>query len=73
VTPGFVVDSSVRRLKPYGVPIYPIGDGTTDSEPQWNEFIARSAAHRSPALSVWRYGVTNRRIWSLLERTPPTG
>jgi hypothetical protein len=71
VTPAFVVDAAVRRLRPYNLPIYPIGDGTTADAREWRQFIERSRSHRAPALSVWRYGVTNSRVWSLLAGSPP--
>lgn len=71
VTAGFAIDSAVRALEPFGLPIVPIGDGTIDDAVAWREFVDESYARSAPAVSVWRYGVASTSIWELLRDVPP--
>ena len=71
VTPRFVLDAAVEKLRPFGLPIQPIGDGTRAEESEWDDFIERAYASDAEAVSVWRYGVTATSVWRLLKATPP--
>jgi hypothetical protein len=71
ISPGYVVEAAIERLGRYDLPIYPIGDGTTSNSGEWREFIVESQARNAPALSVWRYGVTDQRVWGWLQDSPP--
>ncbi len=71
IGPGFILGSAMARLREFGRPIHPIGDGTVRSLHGWQEFIDQSYANEADTLSVWRYGVAERDLWSLLRDTPP--
>lgn len=71
IGPRFILDSAMARLREFGLPIHPIGDGTSDGVEGWSEFIDESYLNEANTVSVWRYGVADRGIWSLLRDTPP--
>lgn len=71
VTAAFVMAVALRRLERFGLPIHPIGDGTVGTDSGWSSFIEQSFAARASSVSVWRYGVADRAIWSLLRDNPP--
>ena len=71
VTPRFVLDAAVESLRPFGLPVHPIGDGTRAEESEWDEFIERAFASDAESVSVWRYGVTAPAVWRLLKESPP--
>jgi len=72
ITPSFVIDTSMARLREFGLPIHPIGDGTVPNVAHWNEFIDHSyRAAEAETVSVWRYGVTSADVLALLRDTPP--
>lgn len=71
VTAAFVVESAMRRLRQYGRPLHPIGDGTPGTLSAWGEFINQSYGEEAETLSVWRYGVADPAIWRMLKNTPP--
>ncbi len=71
VTPRFALQSAIRAVSEFGLPIHPIGDGTVADGGEWAEFIDEAFASRSQALSVWRYGVTDDAVWQLLRDRPP--
>jgi len=70
MTPEFLLDVSAQILQPYGLPIQPVGQGTSGSA-LWARFLDYATLTGAPELSVWRYGVVGQDVWSLLgERTP---
>jgi LysM repeat protein len=72
ITPGFVVATSMARLRTFGLPIHPIGDGTVADVKRWSEFIDESYSNaEAETLSVWRFGVTSPDVLALLRDTPP--
>lgn len=71
VTPRFVLDAAMDKLRPFGLPVRPIGDGTSDVESEWSEFIDRAYENNAEAVSVWRFGVTPSAVWRLLSANPP--
>ncbi len=71
VTPAFVVESAMRHLRAYGLPLHPIGDGTTGTLSAWGEFINQSYGEQAETVSVWRFGVADPGIWRMLKNTPP--
>jgi len=71
VTPRFALQSAVRAVSEFGLPVHPIGDGTVDDSAQWSEFIEEAFASRAEAMSVWRFGVADSAIWELLRDSPP--
>ncbi|MDA1239328.1 MAG: LysM domain-containing protein [Chloroflexi bacterium] len=71
VTPAFIVDTMMKRLTDFGRPVHPIGDGTSKAREAWVEFIDRSYVAEAETVSLWRYGVADRRILELLRDTPP--
>ncbi len=71
MTPRFALQSAVRHLQHLGLPIHPIGDGTTSDTGEWREFLTETYASQSEALSVWRYGLGEAPLWELLRDNPP--
>ena len=71
VTPRFVLDAAMDRLRPFGLPVRPIGDGTREDEAEWSEFVTLAYEHQASAVSVWRFGVASAGIWRLLQSMPP--
>ena len=71
VTPRFALQSAVRAVSDFGLPVHPIGDGTVDDGTQWSEFIEEAFASQSEAMSVWRFGVADTTVWELLRDSPP--
>lgn len=71
ITPRFLLDVAAAKLRPFGLPVHPIGDGTRAEQSEWDDFIERAYAIDAVAVSVWRYGVTDPSVWRLLEATPP--
>jgi hypothetical protein len=71
VTPSFVVESAMRHLRSFGLPLHPIGDGTAGSLAAWGEFINQSYGEEAETVSVWRFGVADPGVWRLLKNTPP--
>ena len=71
VTARFVLDVALDKLRPFGLPVRPIGDGTRAEESEWRDFIERAYASGAEAVSAWRFGVTEPGVWQLLKETPP--
>ena len=71
VTARFVLDVATDKLRPFGLPVRPIGDGTRAEESEWRDFIERAYENGAEAVSVWRFGVTDASVWQLLKETPP--
>ncbi|MEX1022087.1 MAG: LysM domain-containing protein [Dehalococcoidia bacterium] len=71
ITSGFVISSAMQRLRSYGLPIHPIGDGTVTGADGWDDFIDESYAVDAETVSVWRHGVTSPEVLRLLRDTAP--
>jgi LysM domain len=72
VTPEFLLDVTTQVLSPYGLPLRPVGQGSSDSS-QWGRFIDHATAAGMPEFSVWRYGVTSPDVWPVLSDRTPSG
>jgi hypothetical protein len=66
VSPRFVLDVAQHVLSPYGLPVHPVGTGSTH-ENLWREFVEHAVALGSRTLSLWRFGTTNPAIWSVVK------
>ena len=71
VTPQFVLDAAMRKLRPFNLPVHPLGDGTVAGGDEWSQFLEQAFAHEAEAVSVWRFGVTDPSVWRLLKDNPP--
>ena len=71
VTPRFALQSAIRAVSGFGLPVHPIGDGTVADGAQWSEFIEEAFASQAEAMSVWRFGVADTTVWELLRDSPP--
>jgi len=71
VTARFALQSAIRAVGGFGLPVNPIGDGTVAGGTEWNDFIDESFASNAQEISVWRYGVTDEAVWQLLRDRPP--
>jgi LysM repeat protein len=71
VTVQFALDSTMRSLQRFNLPVTPVGDGTAPGIDEWREFIDRSYDHNAEAVSVWRYGVASPALWEMLRDVPP--
>jgi nucleoid-associated protein YgaU len=72
ITPEFLLDITSRLLAPYGLPLMPVGQGTSDAT-QWARFIGHATAAGMPEQSVWRHGVTSADVWPVLAERTPSG
>ena len=70
VTPRFVLETALDRLRRFGLPVHPIGDGQSAADEGWGEFIDAAFASDAEAVSVWRFGVTEPSVWRLLADNP---
>jgi hypothetical protein len=70
VTPEFLLDVSQSMFAKYNLPIYPVGQGASTYD-AWVRFMTRASQLNMPAVSVWRYGVTNPQVWPLLHYLTP--
>jgi LysM repeat protein len=71
ITGGFVLSAAMPRLRAFGRPIHPIGDGTVASHSAWASFVDDSFGLNADAISVWRFGVADPLVWQLLSERPP--
>lgn len=71
ITPRFALQSAIRAVEEFGLPVHPIGDGTVGGGDEWSDFIDEAFASRAEALSVWRFGVADDAVWQLLRDSPP--
>lgn len=70
IGPDFVVSTMMERLREFGRPVHPIGDGT--AREGWAEFIDASYSHAgADSVSLWRYGVATDQMLATLRDTPP--
>jgi hypothetical protein len=73
VTPQFLVDLSLNMLSAYGLPIQPVGQGSTTNLASWESFIDHGYQRGVETVSVWRYGVTPPGVLSVLRNAAPAG
>lgn len=73
VTPELLLEVSRSVLKPYGLPIQPIGQGSASGDGAWQRFVDRAFQLGMGAVGVWRYGVTGSDVWQLLKKASPQG
>ena len=71
ITPRFVLSAAMPRLRKFGLPIHPIGDGSASSSEGWPEFLDEAFALLAESVSVWRVGEIEPGILQLLRDTPP--
>ena len=71
ITPRFILEAAMPQLREFGLPIHPIGDGTTGSNDGWPEFLDESFALFAESVSVWRVGEVESGVLRLLRDTPP--
>ena len=71
VTPEFIFDVSTALLSKYGLPQVQVGSGATPNAGEWQRYIQRAYAQGSPYVTVWRYGVTEPGVFTVLRDTLP--
>ena len=71
MTARFAIDTTMRSLARFNMPITPVGDGTAPAIDDWREFIDTSYSHDVESVSVWRYGVASPALWGMLRDVPP--
>jgi hypothetical protein len=69
ITPEVTLDFTQQALGRFGLPIRPVGQGTSDVD-SWRRFIGHAFTLGMGAVSVWRYGTSNPAVWPLLHDTP---
>ncbi len=71
VTPQFLLDLTLASVRSFNLPVQPIGQGAAATVAQWQAFLDHSFSKGIEAVSVWRYGVTDRQILQLLKEHAP--
>jgi LysM repeat protein len=71
ITPEFLVTVTNKVLAPLGLPIRHVGQGATTDVNEFRRFMNVAQAGGSDTVSVWRYGVTGKDVFSLLRDLPP--
>ena len=71
VTPQFLLDLTLASARSYNLPVQPIGQGAAATVGEWRAFLDHSFSQGIEAVSVWRYGVTDRQILQLLKEQAP--
>jgi hypothetical protein len=66
ITPQFALNVAFDMLKPYGLPIQPIGQGSIGHEQSWKNFVSQAFARGANSVGVWRFGVTAPDVWTVL-------
>ena len=66
ITPEFLLDVTSSVLAPYGLPLEPVGQGSTGDINLWVRFLDHASRAGMTDVSVWRYGVTDPQVWALL-------
>jgi hypothetical protein len=70
MTPELILDATTAVLRPMGLPVRPIGQGTAGGQ-EWGRFIRRAFDLGLESVSVWRYGTANGEVWPTLRSMPP--
>ena len=71
MTPEFLLDVTSELLGPYNLPLQPVGQGASPDTNAWGRFLDYAAGLGMPDFSVWRLGVTDPGVWSLLKANAP--
>ena len=71
VTPEFLVNVTNKVLAPLGLPIRHVGQGATADAGEFRRFMNVAYSGGGDSVSVWRYGVTAKEVFSLLRDLPP--
>ncbi|MBI4301263.1 MAG: LysM peptidoglycan-binding domain-containing protein [Chloroflexi bacterium] len=71
VTPRFLLEATIPRLAQFGLPMQPLGQGSTINTESWQEFVDQAYVNDMEAVSVWRFGVTKCDVWEALAANPP--
>lgn len=71
ITPQFLLDLTLETVRPYGLPVQPIGQGAATTMAEWQAFLDHSFQQGIESVGVWRYGVTDQQIWRLLRDQSP--
>lgn len=71
VTPEFLVTVTNKVLAPLGLPIRHVGQGATTDVNEFRRFMNVAQAGGSDTVSVWRFGVTAKDVFSVLRDLPP--
>ena len=66
------LDVSAKVLSRYGLPLRPVGQGSSDAA-LWARFLDHATAIEMPEFSAWRYGVVSGDVWPLLSERSPSG
>jgi hypothetical protein len=70
VTPELILDATADKLRQYGRPIRPIGEGTAPGA-EWARFIGHAYWLQMDSVSVWRFGTAHAEVWPALLGMPP--
>jgi hypothetical protein len=70
VSPQFVLDVTSSVLSPYGLPVWPIGDGSSTNSDEWRSFVSHARDLSMQSVSVWRHGITDENVWKVLKEMP---
>jgi LysM repeat protein len=70
VTPEFLLSVSQAVLTGYGLPLLQVGQGAIATADEWSRFIDGAYAGGSSFVTVWRYGVTEDEVFSMLRDKP---
>ena len=71
VTAEFLINTANTVLAPFGLPITHVGQGATSDTDEWRRFVDLAYGAGSSFVTVWRFGVTEPGIFSLLRDKPP--
>ena len=71
ITPEFLITVTNKVLAPLGLPIRHVGQGATTDPTEFRRFMNVAQQGGSDSVSVWRYGVTSKDVFSLLRDLPP--
>jgi hypothetical protein len=70
VTPELILDATAGKLRQYGLPIRPIGQGTAPGV-EWARFIQHAYWLQMDSVSVWRFGTAHGEVWPTLSGLAP--
>jgi hypothetical protein len=70
MTPEVILDATVAKLAPFGLPIRPLGQGAANGH-EWDRFVRHAYNLQIDSVGVWRYGTTDHEVWPTLQMLPP--
>ena len=71
ITPEFLLATTLAAYGDVQMPVHHTGQGATDDPQEWNRFVDAAYALNADFLSVWRYGVTEDDVLSVVSSKPP--